>query len=75
MTKTKAICAAAILSLALTSAAYAGDMHTPGVTGSPTTRSKGDTPGANSLPATTGDMGSPSFADTSLDDIMLDVLL
>jgi hypothetical protein len=62
MTKLKAICTAAILGLALSVPAYAGDIDSPGC--------------ANPLPTTnsTGDMGSPGLANTS-EDIMLDILL
>jgi hypothetical protein len=56
----KAICTAAILALALSVPAYAGDMHTPGAP------SPGDvsTPGKTVVtPTDSGDIGSPGFAD------------
>ena len=58
----KAICTAAILALALTVPAYAGDVHTPGFTAPPTTESS--EPAAT--PSDLDDMSVPGLADILL---------
>ena len=66
----KAICTAAILALALSVPAYAGDMQTPGCANPGDISTPGETtaaPGDIDSPAVTstdpGDIGSPGFAD------------
>lgn len=66
----KAICTAAILALALSVPAYAGDVHTPGSpdpgdvsTPGETTPAPGDIDFSGVTSTDSGDIGSPGFAD------------
>jgi hypothetical protein len=59
----KAICTAAVLAVALSVTAYAGDIHTPGLTGDIST------PGVTQPPPAPEDIGSPGVASPAPGDI------
>jgi hypothetical protein len=60
----KAICTAAVLALVLTVTAYAGDIHTPGLTGDIST------PGVTQPPATVpGDICSTGMESPATEDV------
>jgi len=59
----KAICTAAVLALALTVTAYAGDIHTPGLTG------EASTPGVTQPPTNSGDIGSTDVETPAPEDM------
>ena len=75
MKNRKPLCAAAILSLALSIPTLAGDIQTPTITTPPPPPAKTESFAASTVP---GDMGSPGFeqpSELSSQDLLISLIL